>query len=189
MTEYKVEEIIEGIRQNDVVKLEYVYKTFYPQIKFFITSNSGSEDDAQDIFQEAIVVIFRKLTQEQLQISCTFKTYLYSVCRLLWLKQLEKRKIKNEVSIERNDYIELSDNTEDLGEKNERFKLYQEYFKQLTEDCRKVLEMSLEKVPYKQIAVIMGYKSDKYAKKRKYQCKEKLIKHIKGDPKFKELLR
>lgn len=189
MAEYKLEEIIEGIRQNDVVRLQYVYKTFYPQIKFFITSNSGSEDDAQDIFQEAIVIIFNKLTQNQLQISCTFKTYLYSVCRLLWLKQLEKRKNKNEISIERNDYIELADNTEDVGEKAERFRLYQEYLSKLGEDCRKVIEMSLEKIPYKKIAVIMGYKSDKYAKKRKYQCKEKLIKNIKSDPKYKELLR
>lgn len=189
MAEYKVEEIIEGIRQNDVVRLQYVYKTFYPQIKFFITSNSGSEDDAQDIFQEGIVVIYKKLTQGQLQISCTFKTYLYSVCRLLWLKQLEKRKNMNEISIERNDYIELSDNTEDVGDKAERFQLYQEYLNKLGEDCRKVLEMSLEKIPYKKIAVIMGYKSDKYAKKRKYQCKEKLIKSIKSDPKYKELLK
>tara|TARA_Y100001954_G_C15711775_1_gene553413 strand:+ start:295 stop:861 length:567 start_codon:yes stop_codon:yes gene_type:complete len=188
VTEYNVEEIIEGIRQNDVVRLDYVYKKFYPQIKFFVTSNSGDEDDAQDIFQEAIVIIFNKLKQNQLQISCTFKTYLYSVCRLLWLKQLEKRKIKNELSIEKNDYIELTDKTEELGDRTERFGLYQEYFKKLSEDCRKVLEMSLEKIPYKKIAVIMGYKSDKYAKKRKYQCKEKLINSIKSDPKFKELL-
>ncbi len=189
MTKYKVEDIIEGIRQNDVKILTYVYNTFYPQIKFLIINNSGSEDDAQDIFQEAIVVIYRKLTQNQLKISCTFKTYLYSVCRLLWLKQLEKTKNKKEISIERNDYIEIADTTEDFGDKAERNKLYQEYLIKLSKDCRKVLEMSFDKVPYKKIAVIMGYKSDKYAKKRKYQCKEQLIKNIKNDPKYKELLR
>lgn len=188
MTKYNVEEILEGIRQNDVEILQFVYKAFYPYVKYFITSNSGDEDDAQDIFQEAIVIIFRKLKNEQLEISCTFKTYLYSVCRLLWLKQLEKRKSKNELSIDNEKYIELSDDTQVVSEQTERYRLYQDYFAKLSEDCRKVLELSLQKIPLKKIAEIMGYKSDKYAKKRKYQCKEKLIKKIKSDPKFKELM-
>ena len=188
MTKLKVEEILEGIRQNDVEILQYVYKTFYPQVKYFINVNSGSEDDAQDVFQEAIIVIFRKLKNEQLQINCTFKTYLYSVCKLLWLKQLEKRKNHNELSIDKNEYIELSEDTQVLMENSERYRLYQYYFKSLSEDCRKVLELSLQKVPLKKIAGIMGYKSEKYAKKRKFICKERLVQRIKSDPKFKELL-
>ena len=188
MTKYNVEEIQDGIRQNDVEILQFVYKSFYPYVRSFITSNSGNEDDAQDVFQEAIVIIFRKLKNEQLKISCTFKTYLYSVCRLLWLKQLEKRKTKNEVSIDKEDYIEIADDTQVVSEQTERYRLYQDYFATLSEDCKKVLELSLQKVSLKRIAEIMGYKSDKYAKKRKYQCKERLIKNIKSDPKFKELM-
>jgi len=187
VTRYNVEEILQGIRQNDIKVLQYVYKTFYSYVKYFIISNSGNEDDAKDIFQEALVVIYRKLDENQLNISCTFKTYLYSVCRLLWLKQLEKRKIKNELSIDKENFIELADDTKEISEQNEKYRLYQKYFKRLGEDCRKVLEMSLEKIPLKQIAEIMGYKSEKYAKKRKYQCKERLIKEIKNDPTFKEL--
>ena len=188
MTKFNVEEILDGIRQNDVEVLQFVYKSFYPYVKYFITSNSGSEDDAQDVFQEAVIIIFRKLKNEQLVISCTFKTYLYSVCRLLWLKQLEKRKTKNELSIDKENYIDLPDETQVVSEQTERYRLYQDYFAKLSEDCKKVLELSLQKVSLKEIAVIMGYKSDKYAKKRKYQCKEKLIQKIKSDPKFKELM-
>lgn len=188
MTRYTTEEILEGIRRHDIKILQYVYKTFYSYIKYFVISNSGNDDDAQDIFQEALVVIYRKLDKNNLNISCTFKTYLYSVCRLLWLKQLERRKTKKEFSLDNEDYIELADDTIDLSEQNEKYSLYQKYFKRLGEDCRKVLEMSLEKISLKQIAEIMGYKSEKYAKKRKYQCKERLINEIKNDPKFKELL-
>ena len=188
MAKYNVEEILDGIRLNDIRILQYVYKTYYSYTKYFIISNSGSDDDAKDIFQEALVVIYRKLLDEQLNISCTFKTYLYSVCRLLWLKQLEKRKVKNEFSLDRDNFIELADETKDLSVQNEKYRLYQKYFNLLGEDCRKVLEMSLEKIPLKQIAEIMGYKSEKYAKKRKYQCKERLIKEIKKDPEFKELI-
>ncbi len=188
MTKLKVEEILDGIRQNDVEILQYVYKTFYPQVKYFINANSGTEDDAQDIFQEAIIIIFRKLKDEQLEISCTFSTYLYSVCKLLWLKQLEKRKVQNELSIDKTDYIDLPDDTQTLMESSERYRLYQDNFKKLSEDCIRVLELSLQKIPLKKIAEIMGYKSEKYAKKRKFICKERLIEKIKSDPKFKELM-
>ncbi len=188
MAKYNVEEILDGIRLNDIKVLQYVYKTYYSYTKYFIINNSGHEDDAKDIFQEALVVIYRKLLDEQLTISCTFKTYLYSVCRLLWLKQLEKRKVKNETSLDRENFIELADETKNLSVQNEKYRLYQKYFNLLGKDCRKVLEMSLEKIPLKQIAEIMGYKSEKYAKKRKYQCKERLIKEIKKDPQFKELI-
>jgi len=187
VTKYNVEEILEGIRRNDAVILQFVYKSFYPYVKFFILSNSGNEYDAQDMFQEAIIIIYKKLTEGELLIKCTFKTYLYSVCRLLWLKQLEKKKNKSEHVIEQENHIELSDEIYELSEQNEKLSLYQTYFAKLGDDCRKVLELSLDKVSLKKIAEIMGYKSEKYAKKRKYQCKEKLINEIKRDPKFKEL--
>lgn len=187
MTKYSVEEILEGIRRNDFKVMQFIYKTFYTYVKYFIISNSGNEDDVKDIFQEALIIIFRKLTEECLEISCTFKTYLYSVCRLLWLKQLKKRKMKGEVSIDNEEFIELSDETRDLSEQTEKYKLYQKYFKKLSEDCQKVLTMSLEKTSLKKIAEVMGYKSEKYAKKRKYLCKEKLVNEIKKDPTFKEL--
>lgn len=188
MAKYNVDQILDGIRQSDVTVLEFVYKSFYPYIKHFIVNNSGNEDDAKDVFQEAIVIIFRKLKSNRLEISCSFKTYLYSVCRLLWLKQLEKQKIRNELSIDNDDYIELEDKTKVVMEKSEQFSLYQHYFEIMSNDCKKVLELSLKKVSLKKIAQVMGYKSDKYAKKRKYQCKEKLIQKIKEDPKFKELV-
>ncbi|MCD4744971.1 MAG: sigma-70 family RNA polymerase sigma factor [Bacteroidales bacterium] len=183
-----IEEILDGIRKNNNKVLLYVYKTFYPHIKFFINTNSGNDDDAKDIYQEAIIIIYKKVVYENLIISCSFKTYLYSVCRLLWLKQLEKRKIKNEQFRDNDDFIDVDKNILQVYEQNEKYKLYQEHFRRLGNDCQKVLKLSLEKVPLKEIALIMGYKSEKYAKKRKYQCKERLIKSIKSDPKFKELI-
>lgn len=188
MTEFSVEEILEGIRKHDGEVLEFIYKSFYQQIKFFVKSNSGNEDDAQDIYQEALIVIYRKLKKNELVITdCSFNTYLYSICRLLWLKQLDKRRIKNDLYYEDYQIIDDEDDIIQVYEQSEKFKLYQKHFKKLKKDCRKVLELSLEKVPLKEIATIMGYKSEKYAKKRKYQCKEKLVENIKKDPKYKEL--
>jgi hypothetical protein len=107
----------------------------------------------------------------------------------MWLKQLEKKKYKGEEIYDENmtDSRVDNENILDQIETNERFRLYQKYFKQLNEDCQKVLELFLNKVPLREIAEIMGYSSEKYAKKRKYICKEILINNIQKDPKYKEL--
>lgn len=79
-------------------------------------------------------------------------------------------------------------NIVEVAEKNERYRLYQKHFQLLGSDCQKLLQLFFDKVPLKQIAQIMGYKSEKYAKKRKYRCKEYLVTSIKQDLNYKKLV-
>lgn len=184
------EQILKGILRHDNYVLQYIYKEFYYKINFFIKKNQGSEEDASDIFQEAIIVIYRKLKENDLIFEkSSFQGYLFSVCRFLWLKQLEKRRIEKE---RLNDSLPFQDdlyddNLIDLIEKNERYGLYQKHFKTLSTDCQKLLQLFFEKVPLKEIAQIMGFKGENYAKTRKYKCKELLINKIKQDSEFKKI--
>ncbi len=191
MKSYSDQQIQAGILRNDNLVLQYIYKQFFYKVNSFIKNNSGEEDDASDIFQEAIIIIFRKLKEDDsLFENRPFPTYLYSVCRFLWLKQLESRRIEKEKVSEtlpfQEDYYD--DNLSELAVKNERYSLYQKHFKSLSSDCQKIMQMFFEKIPLKQIAQIMGYKSEKYAKKRKYKCKELLINRIKQDADYKKIL-
>ena len=191
MKSYSDQQIQAGILRNDNLVLQYIYKQFFYKVNSFIKNNSGEEDDASDVFQEAIIIIFRKLKEDDsLFENRPFPTYLYSVCRFLWLKQLESRRIEKEKVSEtlpfQEDYYD--DNLSELAVKNERYSLYQKHFKSLSSDCQKIMQMFFEKIPLKQIAQIMGYKSEKYAKKRKYKCKELLINRIKQDADYKKIL-
>jgi len=184
--DYTTEAILEGISMSNNDVLNYIYKKFFPSICNFIENNNGNEEDARDLFQEAVIVIYRKMKKEPLALSCNFKTYIYSICRLLWLKQLEKRKNSNEINSEA-----ILDNRLDevsqTYDQTEKYRLYQKHFQLLGVDCKKVLQLTLEKISLQDIAEIMGYKSEKYAKKRKYQCKQMLIESIKSDKQFKEV--
>ena len=190
MIDYTTLDLLNGILRNDTIILQFIYKNFYSKINFFIKKNSGDDDDANDIFQEAIIIIFRKLKANELVLDCTFETYLYSVCRFLWLKQLDKRKIEKEKIKDNHDYHEdiYDDGLEKVADLNERYKLYQKHFTNLGKDCQKVLQLYFDKVPLKNIAQIMGFKSEKYAKKRKFKCKEYLIKSIKQDLEYNKIL-
>jgi len=185
--EYKAEEILNGLRNRETEILDFIYDKYFYQIKVFINQNNGTEEDAQDIYQDAILIIYQKTKQDNLTLHCSFNTYLYSVCRLLWLKQLEKRKLKKLFIEESGKFIELNEDYLSLNERNEKYKIYQDHFKKLSYSCQKILELFLAKVQLKEIAHILGLKSDQYVKKRKHQCKEKLIASIKNDPRYKEL--
>jgi RNA polymerase sigma factor (sigma-70 family) len=191
MKRYSDEQILKGILRHDNLILQYIYKEYYYKVNYFIKRNSGNEDDANDIFQEAIIVIYRKIKENDLVFeTSSFQGYLFSVCRFLWLKQLEKRRIEREKINDSIPYQEdlYDENLVELVDKNEKYGLYQKHFKTLSTDCQKLLQLFFEKVPLKEIARIMGYKGDKYAKKRKYTCKELLISRIKQDAEFKKIL-
>ncbi|MFV0591974.1 MAG: RNA polymerase sigma factor [Draconibacterium sp.] len=191
MINYTDAQILKGILRHDNLILQYIYKQYYYKVNYFIKKNQGNEDDASDIFQEAIIVIYRKLKENDLIFEkSSFQGYLFSVCRFLWLKQLEKRRIERERLNDSLPYQEdiYDDNLVELVEKNEKYGLYQKHFKTLSSDCQKLLQLFFEKVPLKEIASIMGYKTEKYAKTRKFKCKELLIKRIKQDTEFKKIL-
>lgn len=189
MIDYSNQELLNGILRNDTIVLQFIFKNFYSNISFFIKKNNGDDDDANDIFQEAVIIMYRKLKANDLVIDSTFETYLYSICRLLWLKELEKRKIEKENikdNHEFNDEI-YDDSLEKIVALNERYRLYQKHFTNLGKDCQKILQLYIDKVPLKNIAQIMGFKSERYAKKRKYFCKEYLINSIKQDVDYKNI--
>jgi len=188
MINYSNEELLNGILRNDNVILQHIYKNFYYKVNLYIKKNSGNDEDANDVFQEAIIVVYRKLKANDLIINCAFETYLYSVCKFIWFKQLARVKSEKEMMVESVVFeSEFDHDFSELVEKNERFKLYQKHFQMLGSDCQKLLQLFFDKVPLKQIAQIMGFSGEKYVKKRKFKCKEYLVTSIKQDVSFKKI--
>lgn len=189
MSLYSVDEIIAGIRSRDNSVLQFVYKEYYPTVHHFITTNNGNADDAKDIFQECIIVIFRKLKDEDhFFLNSSFKTFIYSIARHLWLKHLRTLKYEGQKVNDHHKYIELKEEPFKIENEELRMSLYQKYYRQLPEDCQKILSLTAHDVSQKDIASQLGFSSENYIKKRKHYCKEFLITKIKEDPLYKDLL-
>lgn len=190
MIHYSDEAIIEGLRLRSDYIIKYIYQELFPMILFLVTKNNGSEEDAEDVFQDSLIIVFKKIKANEFDLSCSFRTYLYSVSRNLWLQKLSKRKQFSREFSDVETYITMTDYA--LSEKNqdelEKFRLYQQHFLTLNDDCQKVLLLFMKKVSLKDIAIEMGYKTEKYAKTRKYLCKEELKKRIINDPKCQKFL-
>jgi RNA polymerase sigma factor (sigma-70 family) len=186
---YSDEAIISGIEAQNMLILKYIYKKFFQPVRFMVTSNSGRQMDAEDIFQDALLIIYQKISSGKLNLTSAFSTYLYSICKNIWLQKLNKKGLRIEYKDSMDfDLPEDSHNLDLLIEDNEKFNLFQQHFRKLSEDDQKVMKLFLKKVPLAEIALIMGYKSYEYAKVRKYIIKEKLKNAILSDPRYREMV-
>lgn len=191
MKSFTDDQILKGILRHDNVVLAFIYKQYFYKVNAFIRKNNGDEDDVNDVFQEAIIIIYRKLKENDLLFeNRSFEVYLFSVCRFLWLKQLEKRRIEQEKLSDSLPFQEdiYDDDLVAVVDKNERYLLYQKHFRNISTDCQKILQLFFDKVPIRQIALIMGLKSEKYVKTRKFKCKELLIERIRQDNEYKKIV-
>lgn len=184
MIHYSDEAIVEGLRLRSDYIIHFVYREYFPIIKYLVTENTGSDEDAEDIFQDGLIIIYKKITDNQLTLTSSFKTYMYSVCRNLWLQKLNKRKTVMEKMSDVEDYIDLPEDimNEISNEEVELHRLVQLHFLSLNEDCQKILRLFMKDVSLREIGNIMGFKTEKYAKTRKYMCKEELKRRIASDP-------
>lgn len=188
---YTEKKIIEGFRKNDNVFLEKFYKKHYPMIKTLVNNNKGNDYDAKDIYQEAFIIIYNLIKKNEFYLSCSFKTYLYSICRNLWLGQLYKKKIRKEEFIDNERFITI-ENEIDVDLEyilNFKYKIFKRNFDKLEDECRQILILFLKKMSFKEIANIMGYKNESQARKRKFRCKLSLLKNIKNDQAYLELIK
>ena len=170
------EALIAGIRNDDDRALAELYKMHYPMVSHFILSNSGSPDEAKDIFQETILIFYEKIKDGSLTLTCQIKTYLYSVCRRLWLKKLaEKNRFSGVIDSE--NFIGLTEESEMPEETEEKYAVMERAMNMLGEPCRTLLEDFYIKASSMQdITEKFGYTNADNAKNQKYKCLMRLKK-------------
>ncbi len=175
----------EGLRlgKSDVI-LE-IYRQYHSRVIYWITQNSGTIAEAEDVFQDALTVVYQKMQQEGFEIQHQFYTYLFSICRNLWLKRLRDDKM-----LRRNDGDEIEnlvDVAEDVEELNLKEQIFRRKFAQLGKTCQQILRLALKGKTPQQIADTLSLKSERHATNRKSYCKQQLASLVQNDPLFKEL--
>jgi RNA polymerase sigma factor (sigma-70 family) len=186
MSVKKNAEYLRGIKENDFTILEKIYKESLPEVIKYIKRNSGTTDDAKDVFQEGILVIFDKVKEGKLELTTSFHVFLFIVCKRIWLKKLKKRGNK-EVTLEENLEFGYEINYEERFLKTQKWNLFNQKFEELAEECRKVLKLLFNGFSGKEIAEAMGY-TEEYAKRKKYKCKLSLADLIKKDSTYQNLI-
>ncbi len=167
-------EIITKIRRGDETALDFLYKKNFKMMLKMILKNNGSEEEAKDIYQEALIVLWQKvIADDNFVLTSKISTYLYSICQNLWRKELERKKRHTFDQPER---AEVPD--QDTGERSE---IIQKCLQELGETCRKILTYYyFDKLSMVDIAEKLGFANADTAKTKKYKCKKELDSKIKA---------
>ncbi|MFA0964638.1 RNA polymerase sigma factor [Roseivirga sp. BDSF3-8] len=169
----KDKEILSKIHKGDERALDYLYKKHYRMMVRMIISNNGTEQEAQDIYQDALIVFWQKAASGELVLTSKISTYLYSICLNLWRKELDR---KSRLSNEEKDGEEYMDN-----DREERVRIIHDCIAQLGDTCQKLLTLYyFDGLSMEDIAVKIGLANSDTAKTKKYKCKKRLDSLVKS---------
>ena len=187
------QEIVEALKREKDVNLtvRYLYHTHFDALANYIRTNSGNEEDAEDFFQETLVVFIKVVKQGKFRGDSSIKTFLYAVMRNLWLNELKRR---NNALVRETSYYEHSEQKEDhvheLVQENETSRQILAFFAQLGNNCKKIMIMYYyQEMSMKDIAQAMNYDSEQVARNTKYKCSKKLTDLLNSNPTLKDAFR
>lgn len=165
------EGLLKGLAEGDKRTIEIIYKDHFNMIQSLIINNNGSADDAKDIFQEALIVLYEKVCSGSFELNCQLKTYLYSVSKRLWLKKLNSsnRFVSGAEDLEAT--FPVKEEVEAHEKRDAEFEMMDKAIASLGEPCKSLLEAYyLKKQNMQVIAAAFGYTNADNAKNQKYKC-------------------
>lgn len=169
-------DFIEGLRKGDSTVLSALYKKYYNLVLKFVVNNSGSEEAARDIYQEAVIVLYENVQKPEFSLNCQLQTYIYSVARRLWLKEL-RRNGKNTLfkETEEDELADVSAETDNYAEREKEFEHLTKSLSELGEPCGSLItDFYVKKLSMEAIAEKFGYTNADTAKNQKYKCLQRL---------------
>lgn len=163
----KDHEVLERVSRGDEAALDYLYKKHFKMMTRIVLNNNGNEDEAKDVFQDALLVFWQKAVSGKLVLTSKISTYIYSICLNLWRKELDRKGRHSSEEVERSTYQE--------HEKNERIKIITDCINQLGDTCRRILTYHyFDGLSMSDIADKLNFANTDTAKTKKYKCKKKL---------------
>ena len=180
---------VEGLLSNNYVVIDELYRNCWPGIRRMVINNNGSEADAADLFQDALLMICSKARQNSFQLTCPMEAFLYLICKNRWINELHKK---------RNRYVTIRDEEGyDIGTDAmaayEQFKileqrrvLVEEMFEQLEDGCRQLLRQAWSGRSLEEIATVFNF-SYAYVRKKKSLCMSRLISLVQSSDRYQNL--
>jgi RNA polymerase sigma factor (sigma-70 family) len=186
---YTDNEIIQALKKgDDDAVLSFLYKDVLPKVKKYIKANKGNEDEAKDIFQDAVIIFYKKVKQDSFVETMNVTAYICLVSKNLWINRVKKMN----KSIEMPENMLISSEEDLLSNiiTEEKRNALTGLLSQIGEECRKLLKYSVyDNLSMKEICHKLGYSSENVAKTYNYRCKQKLVQLVMKNKEMVNLLK
>lgn len=174
------DQYIDGLRSGNSEVLSALYKKYYNIVLKFIVNNSGTEEAAQDIYQETVIVLYENAQKPEFELNCQLQTYIYSISKRLWLKQLKKNgKTFLFKEDDENEVVDVSTDITEHTAKEQEIDKMNKSLAELGEPCATLIkDFYVQKMNMDEIADKFGYTNADNAKNQKYKCLQRLKKYF-----------
>lgn len=177
---------VEALINNDTLLLEELYQKYSGKIKWMVLQNNGSEAEAADIFQEALLAIYKKTIANSFVLTCPLEAFLYLICKNKWMNELSKKK-SSRVTIQDTDVYNIGEDAFKEAEvykvEQDRKELLIQKVAELCESCRQLLDLSWTGKPMDEVAKILNVTYG-YVRKKKCECMAKLVNLVKQSDQY-----
>ncbi len=154
-----------------------LYEKNFPRIKVYVTQNSGTEEDAEDIFQDALMVFVEKFRQDDFSLTASANTYVYAIAKNLWLKKLRDEKSKTHYLSDYKESEFLKELDAAIEEERSYWEKLRFYMVKISTHCRRLInDMFFANRDWREIQAKYGYKNKHTAANQKYKCLEQIRK-------------
>ncbi|MCX6142926.1 MAG: sigma-70 family RNA polymerase sigma factor [Ignavibacteriales bacterium] len=167
--------ILDLIRKGDEEALVALYESNRKPIAAYITRNSGTTEDVQDVLQESLVILWERIRTGRFEYKAQLSTFVYATVKNLWSHRLRQKKHLSSAEIDPEAHEDQSPSVLDSLVATEQVEMIRQALDAIGEQCRKLLLLFYwEEQSMEEIAVRLGFANADTVKAKKYQCKKAL---------------
>ena len=176
-------ELVEAIREKEMLEpaILQLYKDHSEITRSFIKGKGGTDQDADDIFQETVVSFIDSVQKSKFRQESGIRTFLISISKNLWYNEIRRRQraINRERLFEADRNLEDPDVSEIIQDRELKKQLNQ-LLQDLGDSCRKILELFYyENLSMKEIVSHLHYENEQVVRNKKYKCLQQLTDKMK----------
>lgn len=169
--------ILDLIRKGDEEALVLLYETSRRPILNYALRNNGTADDAQDLLQESLVVLWERVRAGKFEHKARLSTFIYATAKNIWSQRLRKKEREVAGGLDPEGDQDFSPSVLETMIETERARSVREALDRIGEQCRKLLLLFYwEELSMEEIAQKLGFANADTVKAKKYQCKKALEK-------------
>ena len=178
-------EIVDAIKSNKADNvLKFLYKNLKPKISRWITTNNGSKEEAQDIFQDSILVFYSYVLKDKFDVEANLDAFIFRIAKNKWINYVKKegKSVAIEGDIAINEEARTSTKTSNQD-------LINGLLEQLGNVCKEILTYTIfYKISMEDVCARMNFNNPNSAKTKNYKCKQRLKNLINENPRIKQQL-
>jgi len=178
---------IRGSYEEREAAMRHIFKNLaWRDLVYNYLKQRDGAQDADDVFQQAIVAFDRNIRMGRYEGNSRLKTYFLSIAKRIWWKMLRARKPQLEFKPE---YEESTTESIEIQLIQREQKLYiAKVLSLLGDRCKKVLQLYQLDYSMEEIAKALVLSNANMAKKQAYRCRNKMKQFLENNPNWKTLI-